>query len=160
MTIDVIYEKGKVIQGLRYHFITRRELRLMIILVNVFALFSAALFYFKLVTALAFLIGSTLWFVMMLSVWFILPNLIYKKTSTFKDRFQMSFDQDGFSLGNERGGRSWEWKTLASFLESPHFFHLYFDSRSFFLVPKNGCKSSEELIELRHLLKEKIRNQK
>ncbi len=157
MTIEVIYEKNKVIQGLRYHFISRKELRLMIILVNVFALFSAALFYFKLVTPLAFLIGSTLWFVMMLSVWFILPNLIYKRTSTFKDRFQMSFDHVGFSLGNERGGRSWEWKTLVSFLESPHFFHLYFDSRSFFLVPKNGCKSSEELFELRQLLKERIR---
>ena len=157
MIIEFSYEKSKVIQGLRYHFITRPELRLMIILVNVFALISAALFYFKVVTPLAFLIGSTLWFVMMISVWFLLPNIIYKRTATFKDHFQMSFDNESFSLGNERGSRSWEWNTLVTFLESPHFFHLYFDSRSFFLVPKSGCKSSDEVFELRQLLKKKIK---
>ena len=31
-----IYNKGKVIQALRYHFITRKEIKIMIILVNVF----------------------------------------------------------------------------------------------------------------------------
>ena len=157
MVIEFSYDKSKVIQGLRYHFITRPELRLMIILVNVFALISAALFYFKVVTPLAFLIGSTLWFVMMISVWFLLPNVIYKRTATFKDSFQMSFNNESFSLGNERGSRSWEWKKLVSFLESPHFFHLYFDGRTFFLVPKSGCKSSDEIFELRQLLKEKIK---
>ena len=128
----------------------------MIILVNVFALISAALFYYKIVTALAFLIGSALWFIMMISVWFLLPNFIYKRTATFKDHFQMSFNDENFSLGNERGSRSWPWKTLATFSESPHFFHLYFDSRSFFLVPKNGCKTSEDVLQLRKILKEKI----
>lgn len=156
MTIEFSFEKSKVIQGLRYHFITRPELRLMVILVNVFALLSATLFYFKLVTPLAFLIGSALWFIMMISVWFILPNIIYKRTAAFKDSFKMNFGQDGFALGNERGERSWEWKTLVSFLESPHFFHLYFDSRSFFLVPKSGCKNPDEVYELRQILKEKI----
>lgn len=156
MTIGVSYEKRKVVQGLRYHFISRPELKLMIILVNVFALISATLFYFKIVSPLAFLTGSTLWFIMMISVWFILPNLIYKRTATFKDRFQMSFEKENFSLENERGSRSWEWKSLRTFLESPHFFHLYFDSRTFFLVPKSGCKSSDEVFELRQLLKANI----
>ena len=36
------YDKGKVIQALRYHFITRREIKVMMILVNVFAILSAA----------------------------------------------------------------------------------------------------------------------
>ncbi len=157
MTIHFSYEKGKVLQGLRYHFITRPELRLMIILVNVFALLSAALFYFKIVTPLAFFIGSALWFMMMLSVWFFLPAVIYRRTETFKESFSMSFEEDIFSLGTERGSRSWPWQALTTFQESPHFFHLYFDSRSFFLVPKSGCKSSEEVFELRKLLKEKIK---
>ena len=38
------YNKGKVIQALRYHFITRKEIKGMMILVNVFAIVSAALF--------------------------------------------------------------------------------------------------------------------
>lgn len=157
MTIHFTYEKGKVMQGLRYHFITRPELKIMIILVNVFALVAATLFYFKKVTALAFLTGSVLWFMLMISVWFLLPSIIYRRTSTFKDHFDMSFGDNGFSLGNERGSRNWSWHKLSTFTESPHFFHLYFDSRTFFLVPKSGCRSTDEVFQLRQLLKEKIR---
>jgi hypothetical protein len=157
MTIHFSYEKSKVLQALRYHFITRPELRIMIILVNIFALASAVLFYFQKVTALAFLMGSVLWFVLMISVWFVLPGVIYRRAATFQDHFTMNFEDDQFSLGNERGSRSWPWKALSTFRESPHFFHLYFDSRSFFLVPKKGCKTSDQIQELRQLLKEKVR---
>jgi hypothetical protein len=157
MTIHFTYEKGKVMQGLRYHFITRPELKTMIILVNVFALVSAALFYFQKVTPLAFFIGSVLWFAMMISVWFLLPSIIYRRTLTFKDHFTMNFETEEFSIGNERGSRAWPWKALSTFTESPHFFHLYFDSRSFFLVPKSGCKTTDDMVELRRLLNEKIK---
>lgn len=157
MTIHFTYEKSKVIQALRYHFITRPELRIMIIIVNVFALLSATLAYFKLVGIMAFFLGSVLWFMLMISVWFLLPGVIYRRTNTFKDHFDMSFEETGFSLGNERGSRNWSWKVLSTFLESPHFFHLYFDSRTFFLVPKSGFRSTDEIFELRQMLKEKVR---
>lgn len=156
MTIQFTYEKAKVLQGLRYHFITRPELKIMIILVNVFALVSATLFFFRVVTPLAFFIGSALWLLMMISVWFLLPGVIYRRTTTFQDHFTMNFEEETFSLGNERGFRSWPWDSLSSFVESPHFFHLYFDSRTFFLVPKSGCKTSHQVFELRNILKEKI----
>jgi len=157
MIIHFTYEKSKVMQGLRYHFVTRPELKFMIILVNIFALLSAVLFFLKKVTPLAFFSGSTLWFLLMISIWFILPSIIYRKTATFKDHFDMRFEEEGFSLGNERGSRSWPWKTLSTFIESPHFFHLYFDSRTFFLVPKSGCRSGDEIFQLRQLLKEKVK---
>lgn len=157
ITIQFSYEKSKVIQALRYHFITRPELRFMVILVNVFALLTAVLFYFQKITGLAFLTGSVLWFLLMISIWFLLPGVVYRRNNTFKDHFTMNFTGEEFSLGNERGSRSWPWRSLSTFLESPHFFHLYFDSRSFFLVPKSGCKSQDEVFELRQLLKEKIR---
>ena len=156
MTIHFTYDKRQVIQALWYHFITRPELSIMIILVNVFALTAAILFYLKKITPLAFLIGSLLWFGLMISIWFILPGVVYKRAATFQDHFTMDFEEEQFTLGNERGSRSWPWKALSSFLESPHFFHLYFDSRSFFLVPKSGCKTSDEVFQLRQLLKEKI----
>ena len=156
MTIQFVYEKPKVLQALRYHFISRPEIRIMIILVNVFALASAILFYLKKVTPTAFLTSSFLWFTLMISFWFVMPSLVYKRAATFRDHFTMNFEEDGFSLGNERGSRSWSWKSLSNFLESPHFFHLYFDSRSFFLVPKSGCKSNDEIFNLRQILKEKI----
>jgi hypothetical protein len=158
MKVEFSYDKGQVLQALRYHFLSKKEIRLMIILVNVFALASAALFYFKKILPLAFLVGSFLWFFLMISFWFLLPGMVYRRATTFKDHFTMNFENDSFSVGNERGSRSWPWKAVKSFLETPNFFHLYFDSRSFFLVPKNSFTSADEVHEMRRLLKDKVKS--
>ncbi len=156
MTIHFSYDKNQVIQALRYHFISRPEIRIMVIVVNVFAILSATLFYFKKITPLAFLVGSTLWFVLMITVWFLLPLTVYRRAATFRDHFTMSFENDNFSVGNERGNRSWSWSSLKNFMETPHFFHLYFDSRSFFLVPKTAFGDNDKIYEMRQLLKQKV----
>ena len=156
MTIAFDYDKKQVLQALRYHFLSKREIRIMIILVNVFALASAVLFYSKRILPIAFLVGSLLWFILMLSFWFFLPGMVYRRAATFRDHFTMSFQENSFSVGNERGSRSWNWTALSNFLETPHFFHLYFDNRSFFLVPKNAFQNSDEIYNLRQLLKEKV----
>lgn len=158
MQIHFGYDKKKVIQALRYHFISRREIRLMIILVNVFALVSIALYAMKKITPMAFFVGSFLWVVLMISFMFILPGAVYRRNNTFKHAFSMEFTEDHFTLGHEGGGsKSWAWKALTSYLESPHFFHLYFDPRSFFLVPKDGCRDDDEVHELRMLIKSKVK---
>ena len=149
------YDKGKVIQALRYHFITRREIKVMMILVNVFAIFSAALFFFRKISPLAFLMSSVLWFVLMIVFWFLLPYMIYKRAATFKDRFRAILSEADFRIENERGGRSWPWADFSTWLESPHFFHLYFNSRSFFIVPKSAFEG-EALQEARKIVKVKI----
>lgn len=149
------YSKPKVIQALRYHFITRREIKVMIIMVNVFAILSAALFFFKKISAIAFLVSSILWFTLMISFWFILPNLIYKRAATFKDEFTVTFGEHGMLLENDRGSKSWDWSAFSNYLETPHFFHLYFDSRSFFLIPKEAF-IDDEVHEARKVLKAKI----
>lgn len=155
MTVHFDYDKKQVLQALRYHFLSRKEIRLMIILVNVFALLSAVLFYMRKILPFAFLVSSVLWFVLMITFWFLLPGMVYRKAATFRDHFTMNFEDQGFSLGNERGSRSWDWKALSKFLETPHFFHLYFDSKSFFLVPK-AAFSGDQQMEMRRLLREKI----
>ena len=43
MTIHFEYEKQQVLQALRYHFVSKPEIRIMIILVNVFAIFAIIL---------------------------------------------------------------------------------------------------------------------
>lgn len=156
MTIHFGYEKGQVLQALRYHFISRPEIRIMIITVNVFAIGSIILYAMHKITPLAFLVGSLLWIVLMISFWFVLPSMVYRRSETFRHEFSMSFEEDKFSLIHERGERSWPWKALNKFIESPNFFHLYFDARSFLLVPKSGCKDKDEIYELRQLLKGKI----
>lgn len=150
------YSKPKVLQALRYHFITRKEIKIMIILVNVFAIVSATLFFFKKISPLAFLVSSVLWFTLMLAFWFFLPNIIYKKAATFKDRFKVSLQDQHLFLENERGSKSWPWTAFTGFIESPHFFHLYFDSRSFFLIPKDAF-AVNEVNEARAFFKSKIK---
>lgn len=155
MTVQFGYDKRQVVQALRYHFLSRKEIRFMIILVNVFALVAAALFYFKKILPLAFFVSTFLWIVLMLSFWFALPELVYRRAATFQDRFTMNFEDKGFSLGNERGGRQWSWKTVSYYLETPHFFHLYFNATSFFLVPKAAFEG-EQLTEIRKVLREHV----
>lgn len=149
------YDKKKVIQALRYHFITRKEIKIMMILVNVFAMLSAGLFFFKKISPFAFLISSFLWFMLMVTFWFLLPYMVYRKADTFRDRFRAKLSDDEFRIENERGGRSWGWQEFSTWIESPHFFHLYFNTRSFFIVPKDAFEG-DAVHEARNIFKEKI----
>lgn len=128
----------------------------MMILVNVFAITSAVLFYLKKISPLAFLISSVLWFAMMIAFWFFLPLMIYKRNNTFKDKFKATLNDEGFMIENERGSRSWQWNQFSTTLETPYFFHLYFDSRSFFIVPKDAFEG-DDVHEARKILKAKIK---
>ncbi len=126
----------------------------MIIIVNIFAITSAVLYFTGKVAPLAFLLSSTLWFSLMLAFWFVLPIIIYRKAATFKDQFRVSFEEQHMFLENDRGSRSWPWKDFSSFVESTNFFHLYFNSRAFFLIPKSAFPK-EELNEVRKFLERK-----
>ena len=150
-----IYSKPKVLQALRYHFITRKEIKIMMILVNVFAIVAAGFYILRKVSAYAFIGSSFLWFSLMISFWYVLPVIIYRKSATFKDRFRVIFEDQHMFIENERGSRSWPWKAFSGMIESPHFFHLYFDSRSFFIIPKEAFEPSQ-ISEARKILREKI----
>lgn len=149
------YDKRKVIQALRYHFISRNEIKILMILVNVFALLSAGLFFFKKISPLAFLLSSALWFMMMILFWFLLPVIIYKKAATFRDRFKVTVNDEVFTLENERGSRSWNWNELSTWMETPHFFHLYFNARSFFIIPKDAFEG-DNVYEARKVIKRNV----
>jgi len=139
------YHKQKTIQALRYHFISRKEIKVMMILVNVFALLTAAMFFFKKISPLAFLTSSIMWFLMMLLFWFILPRLVYRKSAMFKDSFKVRLDDDTLTLFNEKASRSWEWSSFSYWMETPHFFHLYFNQRSFLIFPKDAFVEDVEI---------------
>lgn len=125
------------------------------ILVNVFAIVSAVLFYTKKIRPEPFFLGSVIWFGLMITFWYILPNSIYKKAKTFQDSFIISFSDGDVRLETERGFVEWPWERFTRFFESPNFFHLYFDSRSFFLVPKDNMPD-EMRHEIRGILNRKI----
>ena len=73
----------------------------MIIVVNVFAISAAVLYFTGKVSPLAFLLSSTLWFALMLAFWFVLPIIIYRKATTFKDHFKVSLEDQHLFLENE-----------------------------------------------------------
>lgn len=156
MKIPIHYRRKEVVQALRYHFLSRREIRLMIILVNVFALMSLVLFAMKKVVPMAFLVGSLLWLVLMVTFWIAMPQWVYHRNATFRDQFTLEFFDDGFRFSNTRGGRFVPWTRLSSFNETPEFLYFYFDPRSFFLVPKSGFANTDDLHEIRTLLKERV----
>lgn len=155
MQLSFTYNKKKVIQALRYHFISKREIKFVMIMVNIFAITSAILFYFKKIRPEPFLLGSVIWLVLMVSVWYILPFTIYKKEQTFKEGFTIFFGNSDVTLQNKRGHVDWSWQSFSKYLESPNFFHLYFNSQSFFLIPKD--EMTEDFRNgLRQLLQSKI----
>ena len=156
MTIQFGYNKRQVLDGLRSHFFGRMEIRILFIAVNVFAILSAVLYYFKVIQALSFLIFSLLWFLLWLIIRRFLPLSIYKRSHTFRDSFIMNLDEKEVVLQTDRGSQVWGWNDFSSFRETLFFFHLYFDSRSFFLVPKDAFKDIAEVQEARQLFRTRI----
>ena len=146
-----------VLQALRYHFISRREIKWLMILVNVFALLAAVLYALKLISPLPFLMSSVLWISMMVAFWIWLPAMIYRKSKTFKDEFTISIEQNHFFIETAGGQKSWAWREFSSYYETPGFFHLYFDSKSFFLIPKDAFPEQEMLDNARKIFREHIK---
>lgn len=156
MTVHVSYEKNKVLQALRYHFINRPEIKILLILVNVFAILSAVLVGFKLIRPFPFLISSFMWFVLMMTFWFLLPRLVYSRNSTFKEKVAVSFRESDILLETEKGYANWAYKKFRYFIETPQFFHLYIDDKSFFLLPKYNCTGDAGVDAVREVLNNKI----
>ncbi len=149
------YHKGKTIQALRYHFLARKEIKIMLIAVNVFAVFAAVLFFLFRISPLAFLICAFLWFILMLSCWFLLPAKLFRSSEMFRSTFSAKFTDEELALEAEQGTARWPWNRFSHFLETPHFFHLYFNSRSFFLIPKEAFEV-ESLDKARSYLRRQI----
>jgi hypothetical protein len=157
MTIHFSYNKKQVLDGLRGHFFGRPEIRFLFIAINVFAIISAILFWFKRIQPQPFIIFSLLWFLLWISIRRLLPLSIYKRSATFQDTFTLDMDNQGILLETKKGSQRWEWNNFSAFKETAYFFHLYFDARSFFLIPKDSFKDITEIQAARELLKEHIK---
>lgn len=160
MQLHIEYNKEKVLQALRYHFISRPEVKFMLILVNIFAILSAGLFAFKVVRAMPFLISSLLWFLLMLTFWFWLPRMVYRRSDTFRENIDLRFRDNDILLETRRGHTNWTYDKFQYYIESPYFFHLYINEKSFFLVPKDAGEPEADAHEIRVMLDEKIGRKK
>ena len=124
-------------QAVRYHFFWQKEIRILLIIILVFDIATALMYILGKIRPEPFLLGSFIWMMFILSIWFILPYSVYKKASAFKESYIIYFLENNVRLENARGEVEWPWEKFTKMLESPNFFHFYFSAKSFFLVPKD-----------------------
>jgi hypothetical protein len=156
MQLQFSYNKAQVIQALRLHFISKPDIKVMMIFVNLFAIISGIFFYTKRIRPEPFFIGTVIWILMLVSVWYILPYVIYSKSTTFKDEFNAFINDEELSLHTHKGYVVWKWDTFNKWMESRNFFYLYFDNKTFFLIPKDAMDKNIEA-EIRKILRSKIK---
>lgn len=156
MQVKFTYDKKKVFQALRYHFLWQPEMRILLSLIIVFDVVTAVLYFLGKIRPEPFLLGSFIWILSLILFWYVMPATIYRKNDTFHDRFVMDFTGSGVHIENSRGQATWDWARFTKFNESPNFFHLYFSQKSFFIVPKDDM-SDPFKFDLRVLLNEKIK---
>jgi YcxB-like protein len=154
MQFPVSYQKNQTLQALRFHFISKKEIKLVLILVNVFAITAAVLFYMKKIRPEPFLLGTCIWLLLMIAVWYILPFSVYKKTALFKQNFLANLSNDGLQFETENGYTNWAWTEFNTYTESPNFFFLYFNERSFLLLPSENLTA-----DIRHDIRGILRTQ-
>ena len=145
------YNKKKVMQALRYHFIAQKEIRILFIVIILFDLVSGGFYFAGKIRPEPFLLGAFIWFFFLISFWFLMPGIVYKRSVTFKQQFTIYFQPAYAALENDKGRVEWEWNRFTNYFESPNFFHLYFSAKSFFLVPKDALNTEDQL-QLRNLI--------
>ncbi len=155
MTVQFGYNKKEVLDGLRGHFIGRPEIRILIIVINVFALLSFFLLVFKKIPSIPFLIFAFLWFTLWISIRWLLPLSIYKRSATFKDNFVLSLTDQGVLLKTKKGNQLWRWEDFSAFKETIYFFHVYFNPPFLLYDPERLLKDITEIQAARKLLERK-----
>jgi len=159
MHFNFSYNKKKVLQALRYHFIAQREIQVLFIVVLLFDVVSAVFYFTGKIRPEPFLLGAVIWFCFLIAFWYFMPNAVYKRSQTFRERFTIYFQPTYIALENTKGRVEWQWSRFANYFETPYFFHLYFSTKSFFIVPKDEL-SKEDQQQIRNLLNEHIKRRK
>jgi len=144
MHFSFSYNKKKVLQALRYHFIAQKEIRILFIVIMLFDLISAVLYFTNKIRPEPFLLGALIWFLFLISFWFLMPGAVYKRSQTFREAFTIYFQPDYIALENNYGRVEWQWNKFTKYFESPDFFHLYFSAKSFVNVPKDNISKEEQ----------------
>lgn len=157
MQIEFRYDKKSVLRALRYHFFSKKDIRILLLVVNIFTLLCGVLYFYQWVQPLPFLICSFLWFALMLSFWVILPQNIYRSSKTFRESLKVDFQDETLMIYHSAGRKEWPYTAFKQVKETPDFFYFYLDDRSFFLIPTDAFPESSFLTEfrkkIRHLIK-------
>lgn len=153
MQITFHYHKTAVINALRTHFLSRRETKILRILLIIFFLIGLWA-YTKGIIPYALVVVLFLVIVLLTVVfWFILPKSIYKKTRTFAEpSITLDLNEEGLSIDTHAGAHRLPWTNFSRVLETPDFFYLYRSNNAFFLIPASAFNSDAERQSFTELL--------
>ena len=146
-------------QALRYHFIAQKEIRILFIVVLLFDVVSAFFYFTGRIRPEPFLLGAVIWFCFLIAFWYLMPVAVYRRSQTFREKFTIYFQPSYIALENNKGRVEWQWNRFTNYFETPYFFHLYFSTKSFFIVPKDDI-SKEDQQQIRSLLNERVKTKK
>ena len=159
MHFSFSYDKKKVLQALRYHFIAQKEIRILFIVVLLFDVVSGVFYFTNKIRPEPFLLGAAIWFCFLIAFWYLMPGAVYKRSQTFREKFTIYFQPSYIALENDKGRVEWQWNRFTNYFETPYFFHLYFSTKSFFIVPKDDI-SPDDQSQIRSLLNEHVKQRK
>lgn len=153
MQLKFQYDKTAVINALRTHFLSRRETKMLRIVLIVFFLVAVVAF-FKGVIPYALVVVLFLIIILLTVVfWFILPKSIYTKTRTFSEpSITLEWDEETISIGTHAGARRLPWESFSRVLETPDYFYLYRNNTSFFLIPAYAFQKEDDRDSFSQLL--------
>lgn len=139
------YDKAEVINALRFHFLNRRETKILKILCIILFLF-ALWGYWTSIVSYGLLVGVFVVIVLLTVVfWFILPSAIYRKARTFHEpSISLQYNGEGVAIGTQAGAKHLPWQSFHRVLETNDFFYLYRNSNSFFLIPTKAFASETD----------------
>ena len=132
MVIHFEYEKKQVMSALRHHFISRPEIKILLIIVNLFTILSAILFYMHKIQPLSFLLFSLLWFVSASDFLDYSSTERLQKINTFQDQFSMDFNDNEVVLQTQTGITCLELEGFQQFSGNTFFLSSVFQQPGFF----------------------------
>lgn len=157
--INFTYNKTAVINALRFHFLNRKETKILKVLCA--ALFLSALWgYWTSIVSYGLLVGVFVAIVLLTAVfWFLLPASIYKKAKTFHEpSIKLQYNGEGMAIGTQAGARHLPWQSFHRVIETRDFFYLYRNTNSFFLIPANAFSDENDRNTFIGILKGHISN--
>lgn len=159
MTLHFQYNKQKVIEALRFHFMQRPEIKLFrsLLILLVIAAFVGFFTHYINMQALIWIFLACI--ILMFFIHYLLPFSVYRRAHTFREpELTLDFTEESLTIGTNRGKSRIPWQQFSHVVETKEFFYIYRSNKSFFLIPVSAFSSKAERISFSEMLQKRFPN--
>ena len=150
--LQFTYKKEEVINALRFHFMSRGEIRVFRNTLIILLLATVIGYVFRVVNFNAMLGIVVMMVILGWAFWYLLPVSTYNKAATFRDSIRLRYNDEGMAIYTGQGERSMSWRNFSQIVETQSFFFLYRDKRTFFLIPTSAFENDEARSQFSELM--------